>query len=286
MNKIVPGTVMTLEVIREAPFGFFLTNGNEDILLHTNEMTEEVFVGKTIDVFIFQDKLGRKAATMKIPHIQIGKYGWGEVVDEKQDLGVFVGIGIGKDLFIHKDDLPKIKSVWPKKGDLLYCTMKLDRYGRILGKLATEENMQHLFTKASPQEHNKNIIGTVYRAAKVGTFVITIEGYRGFIHESERIEEPRLGQKIQGRIIAVKEDGSVNISLIPRKHEKLDEDAEKIFSYLQKRGGSMPYSDKSAPEDIYQRFQMTKAAFKRALGKLMKNNKIYQKDGWTYEIKD
>ena len=97
-----------------------------------------------------------------------------------------------------------------------------------------------------------------------------------------RKEEPRLGEKVEGRIIDVKEDGTVNVSLIPRKQEAMDEDAEIILAYLASRNGTMPYGDKSAPEDIQERFNLSKASFKRALGRLMKEGKVYQEDGWTY----
>ncbi|MBE3571292.1 MAG: hypothetical protein IMW92_14725, partial [Bacillales bacterium] len=108
------------------------------------------------------------------------------------------------------------------------------------------------------------------------------EGFKGFIHESQREKEPRLGEKVEGRIIDVKVDGSINVSLLGRKQEKLDEDAERIFAFLQSRNGAMPYSDKSIPEDIMERFNLSKGAFKRALGRLMKDGKIYQEEGWTY----
>ena len=101
------------------------------------------------------------------------------------------------------------------------------------------------------------------------------------MHESERSVEPRLGELVKGRVIGVKEDGSLNGSLLPRTHERLDEDAEGILTYLESRGGSMPYWDKSDPEDIQKRFGMSKAAFKRALGRLMKEGKVSQADGWT-----
>lgn len=60
-------------------------------------------------------------------------------------------------------------------------------------------------------------------------------------------------------------------------------DAECILTYMRMRNGAMPYSDKSQPDDIRERFNMSKAAFKRALGHLMKNGKVYQENGWTYE---
>src|SRR5699024_1822965 len=97
---------------------------------------------------------------------------------------------------------------------------------------------------------NKSIDGYIYRTSKVGSWIYTTEGYKGFIHESEREQEPRLGEKVSGRIIDVKDDGSVNISLRPRIEEAIDYDAEKILTYLNERNGAMPYWDKSTPEDI------------------------------------
>lgn len=115
--------------------------------------------------------------------------------------------------------------------------------------------------------------------------MLTDTGVRGFIHRTERKEEPRLGSTVTGRVIAVKEDGTVNVSLLPRKQDALSVDAEEILTYMRTRNGAMPYGDKSDPEDIRERFQMSKAAFKRALGHLMKNDLVYQKEGWTYEKK-
>jgi len=46
--------------------------------------------------------------------------------------------------------------------------------------------------------------------------------------------------------------------------------------------GKMPYSDQSPPAIIGEKFSVSKAAFKRALGHLLKSGQIEQKDGWTY----
>jgi uncharacterized protein len=89
-----------------------------------------------------------------------------------------------------------------------------------------------------------------------------------------------------GRIIDVKEDGTINVSLLGRKQETQDTDAKRIYDYLMSRNGAMPYSDKSMPEDIQERFGLSKAAFKRALGKLMKEGKVYQEGFWTYAKKE
>ncbi|MFT4414898.1 S1 RNA-binding domain-containing protein [Fredinandcohnia humi] len=286
MEELIPGTVVTLRVDRDAPFGYFLTNGEEDVLLHNNEIVGEFDQDEEHTVFLFQDHQGRLAASMKIPTVQIGKYDWAEVVEVKHELGAFVNIGINKDLLVSKDDLHELWDLWPQPGDRLYVSLKTDKNGRIFGKLATEDVIRSISKPASRKNFNKNIKGTVYRLLLAGSFIISEEGFIGFIHESQRKREPRLGETVQGRIIDVKEDGSVNVSLLGRGHEVMGEDSERIYAYMESRGGAMPYWDKSSSEDISLRFNMSKAGFKRALGKLMKEGKVYQEDGWTYFKKE
>lgn len=277
------GRTVTLKVERLAEFGYFLSDGSEDVLLHHNDATDrELEEGQEIDVFLYTDSKGRTAATTTIPSITTESYGWAVVSDVKEGIGVFLNIGINKDMLLGKEDLPVHKSVWPKAGDLLYITLRVNRNNRIYVKTATDPVIEQMSVKATRQDFNKNIHGHIYRTAKVGSWIITAEGFKGFIHESQRGIEPRLGERVEGRIIDVKEDGTINVSLAPRKQEALDEDSEKILSYLKLRNGAMPYSDKSAPEDIQDRFQLSKASFKRALGRLMKEGKLYQEDGWTY----
>ena len=108
----------------------------------------------------------------------------------------------------------------------------------------------------------------------------------GFIHESERREEPRLGEVVEGRVVRVKDNGEFNMSLIPQKEFAIVEDSDIILEYLMGRRGAMPFYDKSEPDDIRRVFKMSKASFKRALGRLMKAGKVYQEDGWTYLKED
>ncbi|MFS8631528.1 MAG: hypothetical protein LOD92_10375 [Bacillales bacterium] len=92
------------------------------------------------------------------------------------------------------------------------------------------------------------------------------------------------GETVSARVIEVKEDGTLNLSLKPLKHKRIDQDSETILRYLLDAGGEMDYSDRSNPEEIQAAFQMSKAAFKRALGRLMKENKVKQIDGKTILI--
>ena len=93
------------------------------------------------------------------------------------------------------------------------------------------------------------------------------------------------GQKVTGRVTFVREDGHVDLSLRPVKEEAMVSDADRILALLEKRHGTMPYSDETPPEIIKDVFDISKAAFKRALGHLMREGRIEQKDGWTTLVK-
>lgn len=277
------GQIVELTVARIVDFGYFLTDGEEDVLLHRNETDREFEEEEKVEVFLYVDSSGRLAATTTKPLVTVGEYAWVSVVDVQPDIGVFLDIGISKDVLLGRDDLPVMESVWPQPGDMLYITLRVNRNYLIYARMASDPVIQEISHPATRSDFNKNVHGHIYRTARVGSWMITAEGFKGFIHESQRSIEPRVGEKVTGRIIDVKEDGTVNISLLPRKQEALDEDATKILTYLESRNGAMPYGDKSMAEDITERFGLSKASFKRALGRLMKDGKVYQEQGWTYK---
>ncbi|MCM3114320.1 S1-like domain-containing RNA-binding protein [Neobacillus sp. MER 74] len=285
LNELI-GQTTTLTVARKASFGYFLTDGNEDVLLHFNQAHQEFEENDQVEVFLYVDSEGRISASTNIPEIAIGHYAWVKVTDSNPRIGVFLNIGLPKDILLGIDDLPVHKSVWPKPGDLVYITLKLSSNYLLYAKLATDPVIESISVKATRANFNKNVQGHIYRTAKVGSWIYTIEGFKGFIHESQRQQEPRIGEKVEGRIIDVKEDGTINVSLLARKEETQDVDAERIYEYLMSRNGAMPYNDKSMPEDIKDRFNLSKGAFKRALGKLMKEGRVYQEGSWTYVKKD
>jgi predicted RNA-binding protein (virulence factor B family) len=283
MEIINPGSIQTLQVSRQVDFGYYVSDEEEqEVLLPNREVVGEIEIEDYVEVFIYNDHEGRPIATMKSPIITLDTYEWVEVVGVNDGLGVFIDIGLTKDILISKDDLPLFEEVWPEVGDKLYCSLKQDKNGRLLGKLATDPVMEEIAIVASRDAFNRNIRGSIYRTVKVGSYIYTEDKFIGFIHDSQRRVEPRLGQVVEGRIIDIKEDGSVNVSLLPRGHEGMDADSNVIYEYMEGRGGAMPYGDKSDPDDIKAHFDMSKGSFKRALGKLMKDGKVYQEDGWTY----
>lgn len=284
MNELKSGEVVTLTVLEQQTSKWILTNGEVELPLNASEVTEPLSVGDRLKVFLFADRRGDLAATTAIPAFAQGEYGWARVLRVTRE-GAFVDIGTTREVLVKAEDLPVLEEVWPAVGDHLFMTLRTDRNGDLFGRLATEEKISELYEGALEDMHNKNIIARPYRLLPVGSFLLGVDvPYRIFVHESERQAEPRLGQEVEVRIIDVKEDGSLNGSLLPRKHERITGDAEQILKYLQDVGGKMPFGDKSSPDEIQEMFHMSKAAFKRALGTLMKAGKIKQQDGWTEEI--
>ncbi|MEW9501742.1 CvfB family protein [Jeotgalibacillus marinus] len=283
-EESITGTVQRLTVDREAPFGYYLIRGSEEFPLNESEITEELTIGESREFFLYADRRGRVVASMNIPEIRKGTYGWAKVIKINERDGAALDIGISREVTVVSMDLPAARHVWPKAGDYLYVTLRTDRSGNMFARLATEEVVQVLSNRAEPELHNKELKARPYRLLRVGTFLLTEEGYLCFVHESERHSEPRLGEELTVRIIGVKDDGSLNGSLVPRKQDKMVGDAGVLLQYIQDHNGEMPFWDKSDPDLIKETFGMSKGAFKRALGKLYKEKKIRQEDGWTYLI--
>lgn len=281
MNELKSGQTVSLTVLEEQGSRYILTNGDVEIPLNSSDVTEPLSIGDRVEVFLFADRRGELQATTVLPAVRQGEYGWARVLKVTRE-GAYTDIGTSREVLVKAEDLPVLQELWPQPGDHLYMTLRVDRNGDLFGRLATEEKVNELYEGALEDLHNKNITARPYRLLPVGSFLLGVDNpYRIFVHQSEMKGEPRLGQDVTVRIIDVKEDGSLNGSLLPRKHERLGEDAEKIFAYLESVGGKMPFGDKSSPEEIQEMFEMSKGAFKRALGTLMKAKKVKQQDGWT-----
>ncbi|MFD0943991.1 CvfB family protein [Savagea faecisuis] len=282
MTTIQAGTIVTGTVSAQEGSRWVIEVNNEEILMNESDALEPVEVGQEVDVFVYLNRREQLIATTILPNMSIGTYGYATVLRSERSEGVFVDIGSTIEVLVDRTDLPKFEALWPKKGDQLYMTLRTDKGGTIYGRLATEDRVQEQIELAPEELFNADLKARPYRLLPVGTFLLTEDPmYRIFVHETEREKEPRLGELVDVRIIKVKEDGTMNGSLLPRKEERLDDDADQIYMYLTSVGGEMPFTDRSAPEEIQDRFDMSKGAFKRALGRLMKKGLIEQSDGWT-----
>lgn len=247
----------------------------------------EFQLGMAVEGFAYLNQNQTPCFTTEIPKSRKGHYAYGTVTDTRKDLGVFVSIGLpDKDMVVSLDELPIMRELWPKKGDRLMVALRVDHKDRIWATLADEKIFRSLSKRGTEDMKNQNKVGTVFRLKLAGTYLLTDDFYIGFVHPSERYQEPRLGEIVKPRVIGVRPDGVLNMSLKPRAHEAINDDAAMLLAYLERTSEKkMPYTDKSAPEEIKQMFGISKGQFKRAIGHLLKEKYIEQKDGVTYLLK-
>ncbi|GEL09026.1 CvfB family protein [Salisediminibacterium halotolerans] len=282
MQTAKAGMITECRVEKIIETGYVLRHEGIKILLHTNDAIEPVKKGEDVSVFLYEDKQGNLNATMQIPGVTLDTYDWADVVHVHPRAGVFVDIGITKDILLSKDDLPEMRQQWPKAGDSLFVTLGYDRMERLVAKPVTEEIILQERDIAQDDINGQAISGQIYRILDEGAVFFSEQGIRGFIHESEANGVLRLGEAVSGRVIERKTDGTVNVTLRPIRTERQASDAEKIISYLEGRGGKMPLTDQSPPDLIDRSLGMSKGAFKRAIGKLLKEDKVEQQDGFTF----
>jgi predicted RNA-binding protein (virulence factor B family) len=283
------GIIYDLKVAKEiAPHGYFVTDGTDEVLLHYSEVVGSIKPGDTVKVFLFYDTQDRLASTMKKPLIQLGEVALLEVVDIHPRFGCFLEMGLGRNLLLPFREQPDLRELRPQVGDKVFVELAHDRQGRLLARVAGEPELKPMCFDAPTSWKNTWVRATVYKPLQMGTFVVCDGGVVGFgvigmIHSTERTRKLRLGEQVDVRISFVREDGNVNCTMKAVKEIGRDEDSERILTFLRERpDGSMPYSDESPAESINERFQISKSAFKRAIGKLMREGLVYQEGSWTH----
>lgn len=281
MNKAL-GTVITAIMTDENDDYYFVQQDKDGVTysLAKSECDQPLHVGGQVRGFVYENERHTLQMTLKVPSILIDHYDYGTVVAVRRDLGVFVDIGLpNKDIVVSLDDLPTVKPLWPQKGDRLLMALKIDDKDRLWGQLADEDIYTAIANQATEQLKNADLQATVYRLKMVGTLVLTDDYYLGFVHPSEREQEPRLGEHVKVRVIGVRSDGTLNLSMKPRAYEAIPDDAAMILAMLKHADSKqLPYTDKSDPNEIREVFGISNGQFKRALGHLLKLRLVEQKD--------
>lgn len=285
-NKFITGEVHFLELI-EKKSSSLVFKGPNDEEISCNESDVDSLdgfeIGEEYSMFVYPSRSGKLFATPNIPEVTYGEYAFSKVVKVEEDR-VGLDIGFSREISLLGEDLPKVRSVWPKEGDELFITLRRDYSGQLFARLATETVVASLYSKAEKNMKNKDIEAYPYRLMRVGTFLLSKDGYKIFVHESERNTEPRLGEKVTLRVIGIKDNGEINGSFLPRAHERMDADGQAILDYIE-NNGYCEFTDKSSPEDIKAVFGMSKGSFKRAVGRLFKNKIIMIEEDGLYKRK-
>lgn len=280
--KFQAGEVYELKAVRESELGLFLDaqtgNTSDDILLHKAQQTAPVKIGDLIKVYLYIDPRKRLTASMKLPKVKQGQVARVEVINKSKD-GAFVDIGAERGVFLPFSQMYGRVEV----GQKIWIKLYRDKTGRQAVTMKVEEDLKRLSKPVAPTVKKGDIIvGSIYNMLDDGYLLFTPEQYIAYLHKEETNGQVlNYGQEIQARITFIREDGRVNVSLKALKQVAMNEDSERILEFLNSRNGSMPYSDVTDAEIIKEKFGISKGAFKRALGKLLKEGKIKQEDSWT-----
>ncbi len=260
----------TLKVIRSKEFGVYVgeenTPANECILLPRKQVPEGVKAGATIDVFIYRDSQDRPIATVNTPLITLGEVKKLKV-KSVSNIGAFMDWGLEKDILLpFKEQTAKVE-----EGKEYLVRMYSDKSNR----LCVSMKLYSYLLPAEGLSKGDHVTGTVYEFKKnLGAFVAIDDKYLGLIHESELYNKVYVGDVVNARVVTVREDGKVDLSLRDEAYVQIDQDSLMVYDIIKSYKGVLPFTDKADPEQIKKTFGLSKNAFKRAVGRLLKEGKI------------
>ncbi len=268
-ESLTLGQIQTLQVVKTTEFGVYLAvaqDSNDRVLLPKKQVPEGVKLGTEIEVFIYKDSEDRLIATTTKPALTLNQVAL-LTVKEVVQIGAFLDWGLAKDLLLpFKQQTGKVA-----KGDQVLVTLYIDKSHRLCASMKVYEYL----STDSPYKKDDKVSGIVYELSdQFGTFVAVDNKYSALIPKKELVRPVKIGEQIEARVISVKDNGKLDLSLREKSYIQMDVDKEIILKKLIGAGGFLPYHDKSDPEDIKREFELSKNAFKRAVGRLLKDGSI------------
>ena len=260
------GKKRTLMVVKKLDFGVYLGTNEERVLLPIKQAPKDIEIGDPIEVFLYKDSSDRLIATTNTPKITLDELAVLEVADTAK-IGAFLNWGLEKDLLLpFKEQTSKVK-----KGDKVLVALYVDKSGRLC---ATMKVYPKLRTDHSYQKDDQ-VTGIIYdKSDNFGMFVAVDNCYSALIPKREAFGELKVGDVVEARVAKVREDGKIDLSVRKKAFMQMDDDATIILRRIEEYGGKLPFTDKADPEIIDKEFGMSKNAFKRAVGRLLKEKKV------------
>lgn len=238
----------------------------EKVLLPNNQTPEEIQNGDTLMVFVYKDSEDRPIATTTVPKLTLGQIARLKVASVEK-IGAFLEWGLLKDLFLPFKE--QKKRVTP--GDEVLVSLYIDKSERLCATM----NLYPYLRTDSPYHKDDRVQGTIYETqGNFGVFVAVDDLYSGLIPKKEVFREYSVGETIEARITNIREDGKLDLSVREKNYRQMDSDSAVILEALQKADGFLPYHDKTDAQTIKTHFSISKNAFKRAVGHLLKERKI------------
>ena len=268
------GKIQTLEVIRQTSIGVYLNSKNEkakdDILLPKNQVPQDLKIGDDIEVFVYRDSEDRIISTVKKPKITIGPLAVLKVVSTT-GIGAFLDWGLEKDLLLpFKEQEGEVK-----EGDDCLVALYIDKSDRLCATM----KIYNMLSNTSPYKKNERVSGIIYSInMQYGCFVAVDNKYHGLILTKEMYGNFAVGDRVDARVKNVRADGKIELSVRDTAYNEIEGDAQKILDLLEANNGKLCLNDSSSPEMINAKLSMSKKAFKRAVGRLIKEGAVKTTD--------
>ncbi len=262
------GQYHNLTVLRSTSVGLFLGNlKGDEILLPNKYVPSGLEVDDTIEVFVYKDSEDRPIATTLKPLVMPGEFAV-LTVNDVSSVGAFLEMGLEKELLVpYKEQNQNLT-----RGKEVMVYVYLDEVtNRLVASCKTGKFVERDLSELEEGQEVELLIGS---QTDLGRNVIINNRYAGLIYSNEIFEKIFLGDKKIGFIHKIREDEKIDVRLQRVGYENIDTFQETILNLLDKRGGTIPVGDKSAPEEIYALLKMSKKNFKKAVGGLYKRRII------------
>jgi predicted RNA-binding protein (virulence factor B family) len=264
------GEYNLLIIDRHTSVGMFLVDEEktQDVLLPNRYVTDEMYEGEYVEVFVYKDSEDRIIATTEEPKLTLGEFAFLQVVSES-GVGAFLDWGLQKDLLVPFKEM----DVPMKQGKHYPIHLILDKASE---RLIGSSKIYRFMKEASPEtfEVGDEVEVFVYEETKIGFKVIVENQFRGMLFKNEIFDRIHLGETKKAFIKECREDGKLDLTLQKLGYETIDPISKSILNELKAANGFLPYHDKSHPEEIKRAFKLSKKNFKKAIGKLYKDRMI------------
>lgn len=262
------GVYHDLKVLRETSVGLYLGNEEgEDVLLPNKFVPHDTKIDDVLRVFVYLDSDERPVATTQIPEIEKGGFAFLEVA-YLTPIGAFMNWNIDKQLLVPFQE-QKVKM---EEGEYYLVHMYEDEQSnRLVGSSKWNKFISEDTSELKDlDEVNILVLGE----SPLGFNCIVNEKYMGLAYANENFREVGTGMRMKAYIKQVRKDGKLDLLFEKPGLATLEVHAEKILGILRKNGGFLAFHDKSDPKEVQENLQMSKKAFKRAIGNLYKQKLI------------
>jgi uncharacterized protein len=266
------GKINTLKVVSRIGSDIYLANPTSANVLLVDKKPPLCQVDEALDVFVYVDTEGHLAATSTIPKALVDDIAWLKVVSLNY-VGAFLDWGLPKDLLVPFGEQHQELDV----GKSYLVKLFLDAQNRILATTKIEKFIAEEGFYFKPGQKVSLLIAD---KTDLGIKAIINNSHWGMLYENELFQPVQKGQKLDGFIRQIRDDGKIDLTLHQPGYGKVEELTDTILARLKDNQGFLPLSDKSPPEAIYNAFGVSKKVFKQAIGALYKKKLVLiEKDG-------